>query len=306
DRVVAKTDPPLISVPVWLVARLRHAHLFNWLQDLFPEIARHLGVPGGDGLPGRLLQGLRNASLRGAVANVALGSRMAERLAGWGIPSDRVRIIHNWAVEEGIRPLPAADNPLRRLWDLEGRFVVGYSGNMGRAHPFGAVIAAAVGLREHPTIRFLFIGDGNARPGLEAALGTARVVFKDYQPLELLPRSLTLPDVHLITLAPELEGLILPSKLYGILAAGRPVVFVGDADGEIARLVREADCGAVLTVAQGPELAATLRTWAADPRAVARMGANARRLYETRLNRAASLEAWEALLTGPLSPGPGG
>ncbi|MCI0750002.1 MAG: glycosyltransferase family 4 protein, partial [Nevskiales bacterium] len=156
DRVVVMTDPPLISIPVAVVARLRGAWLIHWLQDLFPEIACRLRLKAVAPVA-PLLRVLRNASLRAAHLNVVLGERMARRVADEGIPPDRIRIIHNWSDGSQIRPVAPADNALRAAWGLQDRFVAGYSGNMGRVHEFDTILAAMQELVGDERIVFLFI-----------------------------------------------------------------------------------------------------------------------------------------------------
>jgi colanic acid biosynthesis glycosyl transferase WcaI len=142
DVIVAKTDPPLLSVVGALVCWLRGVRLVNWLQDVFPEVAAELGVKIMQGRVGRAVRRLRNASLRAAARrNVVLGERMARYLEGEGIPAGRITVIPNWA-EENVRPVAAQENPLRTAWGLGDKFVVGYSGNMGRAHEFETMLGA--------------------------------------------------------------------------------------------------------------------------------------------------------------------
>jgi len=141
--------------------------------------------------------------------------------------------------------LPGA-NALRREWGLDGRFVVGYSGNLGRAHEFATFFGAAERLCGRQDVVFLFIAAGAQREQVDEEVGRrglGNVLFKPYQPWERLHESLSAADVHLVSLNAALEGLIVPSKFYGIAAAGRPTLFVGNTDGEIARLLREGDCG---------------------------------------------------------------
>lgn len=299
DTVVAKTDPPLISVVAGWAARRRKTRLVNWLQDIFPEVATALGVRGMNGPVAALLRKLRDASLRGAGMNVVLGRRMAQYVVGRGVAPSRVRVIPNWADGEAIRPLAVEDNPLRTAWGLDGKFVVGYSGNMGRVHEFGTVLDAAERLRDAPDILFLFIGDGRHRPWLEAEVKSRRlanVLFKSYQPREALGNSLALPDVHLITLRPEVEGFVAPSKFYGIAAAGKPTVFVGDPAGEIGALVTQAKCGVAIREGDPAGLAQWLTQLAQDPKSVAEMGARARVLFEERFERRLAFLAWEEVL----------
>ena len=143
DVVVAMTDPPLLSVLVYWALTGRPVRVVNWLQDLYPEVATALGVGALGGRLGAWLRQVRNRSLRHATLNVAIGERMAKAVRATGIPSGQVRVLHNWADCEAIRPLAPAANRLRREWGVEDAFVVGYSGNLGRAHAYATVLDAA-------------------------------------------------------------------------------------------------------------------------------------------------------------------
>ena len=158
-------------------------------------------------------------------------------------------VIPNWADGHAITPVAHDDNPLRRDWGLEGKFVVGYSGNLGRAHEFETILGAAERLKNDPRIRFLFIGSGAQAESVRTAAakrGLDNLMFQPYQPREMLKFSLGAADAHLVVLRPDLEGLIVPSKTYGCLAAGRPVIFMGDPQGEIGRMLAGVRCGAVM------------------------------------------------------------
>src|SRR5215831_2617247 len=134
DVVVVKTDPPMLSVLASILAPLKRYRTVNWLHDVYPEVAGELGISGLQGRFGRLLARARNASLARATMNVAIGEDMARRICGMGVPQDRMLVIANWTDDDEIKPSDPAGNPLRREWSLEGKFVVGYSGNLGRAH----------------------------------------------------------------------------------------------------------------------------------------------------------------------------
>jgi glycosyltransferase involved in cell wall biosynthesis len=298
--VVAETDPPLLSVPSALVARLRRAPLVNWTQDLFPEIAQSLGVP-GIALVAPVLRRLRNLSLKLAQTNVVLGDSMALRLRAEGIAQDKIDVIHNWSPVEMEPPSghPVA-NSLREEWNLGQKFVVGYSGNFGRAHDFATVLDAAAMLRNLPDVHFLFVGAGAQLPWVQARvadLGLTNVSFQPYQPLDRLALSLSVPDVHLVSLKPELEGLIVPSKFYSVLAASRPVLFVGDPKAEMARRIEEAGCGLAFSIGAVADLATAIQQLASQPAQVAEMGARARALWAEKFQRKQALAAWEAVVT---------
>lgn len=277
--VVAMTDPPLLSV----IAALAAPRVVNWIQDLFPEVAEGLGMRGFG-----LLRRLRDWSLRKARANVVLGERMAERLAK--IPTI---VQHNWATD-GLVPVPRDANRLRREWGLGDRFVVGYSGNLGRAHEFATIVAAA---RALPEVDFLIIGGGAQLEAVKAETRElANVQFRPYQPRELLSESLSAADVHLISLQPQLEGLIVPSKFYGIVAVARPAIFLGDRDGEVARLVAAHRCGFAVEPGNAEALIGAIRTLAADRDAADAMGRAGRALYDERFAPGIALAAWERIL----------
>ena len=143
DIVIAKTDPPMLSVIAAPIARLRRAELVTWLQDLFPEVAEALDVGGGVGKAGYpILRRLRNASLHAATTNVVIGDRMAACLFAQGLDETQVATIPNWADYEAIRPVAPQTNALRGTWGLGNAFVVGYSGNLGRAHEIATLLDA--------------------------------------------------------------------------------------------------------------------------------------------------------------------
>lgn len=297
--VVAKTDPPLISIVAAPIAKLRGAKLVNWLQDLFPEVAGALGVRIVRGPVLALLRVARNASLRFASANVVLGSRMEARLREEGVDAGKLRIIHNWADATAIQPVPPELNPLRHAWGLADKFVVAYSGNLGRAHEFATVMDAAKLLAHRKDIVFLFIG-GGAQYGTVQSLardhGLHNVLFRPYQPREALKESLSVADVHLVTLNPALEGLIVPSKFYGIAAAGRPTLFVGAADGEIAGILEHSACGYSIVPGNGAELARKIEMLADQPGLAQQLGGNARRKFLESYSREKAINAWRSVL----------
>ena len=299
DCLVVMTDPPLLSVALALVARLKSCRLVNWLQDIYPEVALGLGLR----LPapfGALLAGARDLSLKFAARNVAIAERMAARLHALGLPAESVAVIPNWCDDEHVRPRPIEDNALRAEWGLSGRFVVAYSGNLGRAHEYRTLLDAAERLREEADLLFLFIGGGYLTSLLRADVeirGLAPMFqFHPYQDAELLPLSLTAANIHWISLRPTMEGLIVPSKFYGVAAAGRGAIVIGDPKGEIASLVTRHDCGAAIASGDGAGLAELLRRSMRDPATIDRWGRNARALLDGELGRRRSLQEWETLL----------
>jgi glycosyltransferase involved in cell wall biosynthesis len=297
--VIAETDPPLLSVPCALVTRLKRSTLVNWTQDLFPEIAESLHVP-GIALVAPALRWLRNRSLKRARTNVVLGEGMAARLRAEGVASDKIEVIHNWSPVE--MEAPSAEptvNPLRAEWNLGQKFVVGYSGNFGRAYDFATVLDAAAILRNLPDVHFLFVGAGAQRAWVEARvadLGLTNVSLQPYQPLDRLALSLSVPDMHLVSLKPELEGLIFPSKLCAVLAVGRGVLFIGDLHGEVGRLVEETRCGHAFSPGDATGLANAIVSLARGREEARAVGARAHAVWSERFKRQHSLKRWMSLL----------
>jgi colanic acid biosynthesis glycosyl transferase WcaI len=304
DIIIAKTDPPLVSVTAAGAARLRGARLVNWVQDLFPEVAERLGVLSRDGASAGVLRRARDIGLRQAAANVAIGTRMARRLEAVTNGAGKVCTIGNWANDDAVSPVPAAQNRLRRDWDLEGRFIVGYSGNLGRAHECETLLGAAERLRGQSDIVFLFIGGGHRLDGVRAGFAERKLEslrVRPYQPWAGLGNVLSLPDVHWVSLRPELEGLIVPSKFYGICAAGRPVIMVGDTEGEIGSIVDDAGCGMAVAGGDDAGFASAVLRLRDDCALREAMGLRARRLLDNRFRRSKALRLWQDLI-GELAP----
>jgi glycosyltransferase involved in cell wall biosynthesis len=280
---------------------MKGARVLTWLQDLYPEVAREFGVIPLAGLVEPALRRLRNRSLRKAWRNVAIGERMAERLRQQDLPGPQVVVLHNMTDEQAIRPLDPGDNPLRAEWGYRpGDLVVGYSGNLGRAHDLETLLGAAEALQRdgRADVRFLMIGGGHLFERLREERdrrGLRSIELQPYQPRDRLPLSLTVPDVHWLSLAPALEGLIVPSKFYGAAASGRPLIFIGDADGEVARMIAAAGCGRTVAPGDSEGFAAAI-VELREQEVRHAQGAAARRLVETEYARARTLSQWSQLL----------
>lgn len=293
--IVAKTDPPMISVIGALVSRIRGAVLVNWIQDLFPEVASALAVDGSAWLE-KPLRAVRNQSLLAARQNVVIGENMARKLRQEGIPSNRIRVIHNWADGQAIQPIAREHNNLRGEWKLRDTFVVGYSGNFGRAHEFDTILSAAEILREIKQIVFLFIGDGAQMASMKQRVQTKQldnVIFKPYQPRDQLALSLCVPDLHVISLLPALEGLIVPSKFYGIAAAGRPMLYIGDTNGELPLLIQDGQCGFSVEMHHAQEAADVILALTQDAPTCRRLGQRARILFDQQFEKSYAMKYWQ-------------
>jgi glycosyltransferase involved in cell wall biosynthesis len=180
--------------------------------------------------------------------------------------------------------------------------VVGYSGNLGRAHEFDTVLAGSIKLKDHPRIVFACIGGGYGFDELRGKVeqhGLQRTFqFFPYQDRDMLKYSLGVADVHWISLKPQLEGLIFPSKFYGVAAAGKPIVAISAENGELARLVTQHRCGIVVKPGDINALVQRLSDLADDHKLVAEMGDRARAMLDLHFSRRHALESWRSVLQG--------
>ena len=301
DAVIALTDPPLIGVGAWLAARARGARIFHWVQDIYPEIAMELTGHRWLGLT----RPLRNAAWRNADGCVVLGADMKALLVENGTPSENITISPNWAPGGLGRSESSHTSPLRAEWNLEGQFVVAYSGNLGRVHDLEPVIELAAALRDDPRISFLFIGGGAQRDRLQAlaaARRLARVQFRPAQPRERLGETLALGDVHLVTLLPGCERLVFPSKLYGVTAAGRPVIFIGPRNCELAREIERGGFGHAFERGEIERMAAAIRALSRDAAAVDRLARASLAYAQSHLGPGRALSEWERVLGSTTAP----
>ncbi len=268
DVVVTLTDPPLLLLLGVLIKTVKGSRHIHWAQDLYPELAEEMKVLPQGGVVARTLRWLSTGGLRHADRVIAVGRCMKARIIARGIKPTAVQIIPNWGHSAEATGGSRVANPFRVEHELGGRFVVMYSGNLGLAHPFEAILDVAERLREsHPTALFLFVGSGPRLPWVqEQALKRSlhNVRFLPFQPKEKLAHSLAAADIHLASMQHELCGLVVPSKVYGVMAAGRPCVFLGPEESEAAQFILQHGCGSVLTKATGARLASCLAQWMGD------------------------------------------
>jgi len=278
DVIVALTDPPIVALVAIAAARAVGARFVFLCQDVFPEVTRLL-----ENFQSRrveaMLGRISRFTVRRAARIIALGDTMKRRLVeGKGADPDRITVIHNWADCGAIRPAPK-DNPFARAHGLADRFVVMHSGNVGLSQDVGALLDVAAELRDLEDVVIAIVGEGARKRLLEDEAerrGLANVRFFPYQPKAGLIESFATADVFVVSLKRGLAGYIVPSKLYGILAAGRPFIAAVDADCETAQIAREHDCGIVVEPGDRAAMASAIRRLRAGPELRARLAGNAR------------------------------
>lgn len=293
--IVAMTDPPLLLGAAVVAAKLRRCRAVLWSQDLYPQVAVRLGAFAPGGLLDRGFSALSRVLNRAADAVVALGPRMRDELIACGARPERTVLCPNWADASAIRPVHTRDNTFVKEHGLDGRFVVLYSGNAGRSHTFDAVLRAARELRSDADVLFLFIGGGHRKRDIRreaTAHGLDNVRFLGYQPRERLHESLSAASLSLVTQDPPMDGLLVPSKTYGILASGRPVLFIGSEQSDVAAIVRDAGCGFVAAPDDAAAVVRAIRSLKDHPAEAERLGAAARRAAVQRYDRRLATSRW--------------
>jgi colanic acid biosynthesis glycosyl transferase WcaI len=295
DVVLAMTDPPVIANVALVVARRFRVPLVVVTQDVFPEIAVELGQLENPVVVGVLRRAIR-FYLGRADAVVAIGETMRRRLEQKGVPPERVHVIPNWVDTTALSPQPRL-NTWSAAHGLDGAFVVMHSGNVGHAQNLDALLHAAA-LVDNAT--FMIVGDGARRAEMVALAKSLdvgdRVRFLPYQDREVLPLSLSSADVHVVGLAAGLSGYVVPSRIYGILAVGRPVIVAADAESETANLVREVGCGVVVPPGDSEALVEALRAARDGQLDLAALGAAGRDYVVAHADRSVAVARYRGLL----------
>ena len=266
-------------------------------EDVFPEIAvavERLTNPVVIGVLERLV----GAYLRRADRVVAIGETMRRRLEAKGARPDRLRVIENWVDTERITPQPR-ENAWAREHGLADAFVVMHSGNVGHAADVQTLIRAATFLRDLDDLRIVVIGFGATREHA-VALAERReveaVTFLPYQPREVLSESISAAQLHYVGLAKGLSGFVVPSRVYGVLAAGRPLLVAADADSETAQLAEREECGLVAPPGRPELVAAAIRRAYAGDVDLQEMGARGRAYVVREADRRVAFGRYRKLL----------
>lgn len=303
DVLLTLTTPPMIAAGAAVVARARKVPLVTWIQDVYPEVAVAFGVLPPAHLATRALKFAARASHRAATLGVVLSDGMAERVVAQGQPRARLRVIPNWADGAWLTPVAPEDNTFRREHGLVDRFVAMYSGNLGAGHELQPFIEVARSVeRSRPELAFVFVGDGVRRAAAErSARGLTNVRFLPYQSRERLAESLSAADLHLASLQEGLAGLLVPSKLYGILAVGRPLLYLGPATCEVSQVIARDDLGWQVRPGDVDGIVKALLAAASDRPATSAKGARARAVFLQRYDRPHALLRWRSVLTEAVS-----
>lgn len=306
DAVVSLTTPPLLPVATAIVKLLRGQTYGIWSMDLHPEAEQAVGMFKPDGSLGRLLQRLAEWSYRQAQFTVDLGPYMKRRIRDKGVPNERLHTIPVWNKKEEVYPISEDENSLVEEVGLEDKFVVMYSGNAGIGHRFDEVLEAARHFDGHPDLHFLFVGRGPRREKIETFADRhelSNLDYLDYFPRDQIKYSLSLADVHLLTLRRSFAGIAVPGKLYGILAAGRPVLMIGPEASDSATTIQRHEVGRVIDPGQhsgnGSATEAvieTISTFYENPERRETLGKRGREVFLEHFEQKRCCDRWAELL----------
>lgn len=298
DVIFAPSPPLTIGLSAWFVGFLHRAPFVYNVQEIYPDIAVNLGAL----RPGPVLSVLSRLEqfvYRRAAVMTVIAPRMRARLLEKGVPPAKIRLLPNFVdvadMQQGVR-----QNGFRRQHDLEHAFIVSYAGNLGPAQGLDQLLSAAKLLASQDRIQFVIVGDGTARDTLRATIEKERLsncLLLPYQQYETMQEFYSASDISIVPQAPETGFDAIPSKVYRIMACGRPVLALTDPDSDLGRLVEDAVCGEVVPSGQVELLAAVIRAAADAPGRWSEMGESGRRHVTAHYERRAVTRQYFRLLT---------
>ena len=301
DLVLVLSNPPFISFHGLILKIFKRCKVIYNIQDLFPDLAVELGK-----LRNKpfifILKTLSKYIIRKMDKVIVVGEYMERKiredvLKDVGREADHIITIHNWADGEKLKVISEEENYLKKEWGLEGKFIILYSGNIGYLHEFDTIILTAEDIQNkgYKDIVFVFIGEGIKKEYIRKKAEEKRInniLFFPYQPRERLTYSLGLADVSLVTLVEGFEGMVVPSKMYGILASGRPMIGVIGRDSEITEIIKEGKCGSVIKIGNGGGLSEIIIEYYKNPQKCREEGMNGRKYFEENFDRKIATEKY--------------
>ncbi len=300
DLSVFNTNPALLPFLGLVGLGFKGQKYVVLIHDLWPELPAHTGLIKKNGLLYKLIDLLNSLSLKYASGIVVLSDSMREvvlqKLPG---NDHKIHVIHNWADNTRIYPVTKEKNKLLDDFRLHGKKVVMYSGNLGRYQPLEVMIHAAGHLQNRNDIIFLFVGDGAKKKKLQKMVknkGLENVKFFPFQPMGRLAESLSIADVSLMGIMPENEGVIMPSKLYGLLSVGKPIVCVSHQKSEVVSILKMAEAGIHASIYDPENLASIIKSIIDEPLQAQKMGENGREYFLKHFERKIITMQWKEVL----------
>ena len=273
DVVLAMTDPPVAGIAGAFVARLAGRPFVYNIRDLYPDMAVGGDIVRPNGWVERW-EKMHRSALKRAARVIVLGDDMRDRILAKGVAPERVVVVRDGTSFPASMPLQS--DPVVQEIRSGFPFVALHAGNLGFYGAWSTLLKAAEILRNE-NAGLVFVGDGANRASLEAsAAGSPNVRFLPFRPFEQVPHVMMAGDVHIVTVKRGLEGVVVPSKLYSILAAGRPVLAVAPDSSDAARIVTESGCGLAADPDDPAAVAEAIRELRSDPARLCEMGRRAR------------------------------
>ena len=299
DKVLVVTNPPSLPFFASIVCKLRRAKCYLLIHDVYPEVLTAAGLVAAESFTARRLNRLNSWLYNRMEKIIVLGRDMRRIVARRAhAVESRIVIIPNWADVDEIVPLQRKENAFLAQLRILDKFVIQYAGNMGRTHGIENLLESAQRLRDRDDIHYLFAGEGAKRRWLEErvrALGLGNVTILPLQPRRELCNLLNACDVSVISFIPGMAGLSVPSRMYSIMAAGKPIIAVADDDSELAMVVREEDIGWIVPPDRPELLVEVILRSQSEPGVAQEMGKRARRVAEQKYPFARVLESYQNL-----------
>ncbi len=287
------TSPPMCAAGALVIRALRRVPLKYWVMDVNPDQVIELGKMKPGSLPVKLMLAFQRAVLKRADDVVVLDRFMGDRINKMHDVSSKLHVIPPWAHDDVLEPIAHDDNPFRKDYALDGKFVVMYSGNHGFSTPVTTILDAAVRLKDRDDIVFAFIGGGVGKEDVRQTVAThnpGNILDLPYQPLKKIKYSLSAADLHVVTVGPQVVGVVHPCKVYGAMAVARPILLVAPDPCHASDILASHDIG--WHMAHGDvdaAVAAIENAAAATPERRAQMGAAAKHAIDGELHSTRSI-----------------
>ena len=293
------TQPPLFQVWGRVLRRLRGQPFMCLVMDLYPDVAISAGSLKPNSFLAKCMKRISRSTLNRAKNVVVIGRCMRDFLEQEGVSADRIVLIRNWVNEHEIQRIELAENRLRKELGFGDKFVCLYSGNMGVSHRFDEWLEAICLLRDE-NIEFVFVGGGSRKSEIDQFCEQhqlAKAHMLPYQATQRLSESMGIGDIHFVCLRNDFVGKVVPSKAYGALAAGKPIIYQGDSKGEIAQMVRKFELGFVVEEGDAAGLVATIRKCHRDPNGLSQWSLNAYQASQNEFSRETALASYRQLFS---------
>lgn len=263
DSILVTTSPPIGGMIGWFVSLVRRKPFHFWVMDLNPDQAIAQGVVKSNSLPARIFNFLNRRYLKRASSVIALDEFMAENLKKKvpGLES-KIHIIPPWPMEDSLEIIPRSQNPFIKKHQLEGKFVLMYSGNHSPVHPLKTFLEAARELEEREDLAFLFVGGGKGKAEVDAVISEhspKNLISLPYQPLDEIKFSLSSAHIHLVSMGGPMIGCVHPCKFYNSLLLAKPILYLGPRESHIGQIIAETGAGWQIEHGDNAKLVDTIR-----------------------------------------------